>query len=179
MAISVKQAKRYCKEKLSNIENYDKAVHDDTQLWVCHHRDEVKVLPSGMVVFRSLEELKENGRYYKCPANELIFLTIKDHNTLHRTNKEIGEKISNSKRGKKPSLETRNKMSMKRKGVKPKCSMIGKKHSDETKQKMKNIKHKNSKFYNEFGMTFEEYKILNKMRESVSTIRRMYKNGGL
>ena len=80
MSINVKQAKRYCCEELSKIENYDK--------------DEVKVLPSGIVVFRSVGELKENGRYYHCLANELVFLTRKEHQTLHtKGNKELGRKF--------------------------------------------------------------------------------------
>lgn len=179
MAISVNQAKRYCCEELSKIENYEKAINDKTHKWVCHHRDEVKILPSGIIVSRSIEEMKENGRYYHCPANELIFLTVKEHNLLHRLDGKIGKKISESKKGTKLSDNTKTKMSLKRKGKKPKCSMLGKHHSNESKQLMKEKQHKKSKFYNEFGMTFEEYKKIHNMKESVSTIRRMYKKGGL
>lgn len=81
--ISIRHVKEYCKEDITLIENYDKAIADTTQTWVCHHRDEVKVLPSGIKVIRTIEELKENGRYYGCPANELIFLTKSEHNTVH------------------------------------------------------------------------------------------------
>lgn len=77
--INFKKAKSYCKEDISLIENYDKAMEDNTQTWECHHRDEYKVLPSGIAVIRSRKELIENGRYYKCPANELIFLTREEH----------------------------------------------------------------------------------------------------
>ena len=77
--INFKKAKSYCREDISLIENYDKAMEDKTQTWECHHRDEYKVLPSGIVVIRSCNELIENGRYYKCPANELIFLTKEEH----------------------------------------------------------------------------------------------------
>ena len=65
------------------IENYEQAINDNTQIWVCHHRDEIRTLPSGMVVIRSKEELIENGRYYNCPPNELIFLTNSEHTKLH------------------------------------------------------------------------------------------------
>lgn len=81
--INEKNAKRFCNEDISLIENYDKATVDNTQTWHCHHRDEIKVLPSGMTVLRSRQELKENGRYYNCPANELIFLTQSEHRRLH------------------------------------------------------------------------------------------------
>lgn len=82
--INIDKAKRYCKEDPSMIENYDKAIADKTQTWDCHHRDEVRTLPSGMVVYRSQKELIENDRYYNCPANELIFLTRSEHRNLHR-----------------------------------------------------------------------------------------------
>ena len=79
----------YCKDDdISLIENYDKAIADTTQTWICHHRDEVKVLPSGIKVYRSVDDLIENGRYYHCPANELIFLTKEEHNKLHFNDKK-------------------------------------------------------------------------------------------
>lgn len=82
--ISSYSVKKFCKEDPSKIENYDKAIADKTQIWVCHHMDEVRTLPSGMVVYRSPQELIENGRYYNCPANELIFLTRAEHNRVHK-----------------------------------------------------------------------------------------------
>lgn len=55
--IDKRRAKSYCKEDVTKIENYDKAVNDKTQTWHCHHRDEVKVLPSGITVIRSKTDL--------------------------------------------------------------------------------------------------------------------------
>lgn len=81
---------KFCKEDPSMIENYYKAIADETQTWHCHHRDEIRTLPSGMVVIRSKEELIENGRYYHCPANELIFLRHADHSKLHHTGYNMG-----------------------------------------------------------------------------------------
>lgn len=80
-----------CKGDISLVENYDKAVNDEKNLWVLHHRDEIRVLPSGMVARRSVEELKEAGRYRNCPPNELIFLTAHDHSSLHHKGKKISE----------------------------------------------------------------------------------------
>lgn len=101
--INFKRAKLYCKEDISLIENYDKAMEDNTQTWVCHHRDEYKILPSGMIARRSVEELRENGRYYHCPANELIFMTSADHLSLHHKGKvnseESREKMKKSLKG--------------------------------------------------------------------------------
>ena len=124
-------AKRFCKDDISKIENYDKAVADTTQTWDLHHRDEVKVLPSGMEVRRSKEELIENGRYWACPANELIFLTHSEHLRLHKQ----GVKGENHPRyGKHHSADTRKKMSDARKGEK--CYLYGKHHSEETLKKI-------------------------------------------
>ncbi len=81
--INTKQAKKYCREPIENIENYKEAISDTTKTWEIHHRDEIRVLPSGIVAIRSKEELIETGRYYGCPANELIFLTSSDHMGLH------------------------------------------------------------------------------------------------
>lgn len=78
----IERLTRYCKD-YTQIENYDKAKADNFKGWHCHHRDEIRELPSGMIVLRSAEELKENGRYYNCPPNELIFLTESEHISLH------------------------------------------------------------------------------------------------
>ena len=110
--ISEKRAKSYCKEDISLIENYDKAVYDTTQLWHCHHRRET--------IF-SRKDLIEIGEYYNRPACELIFLTQTDHRRLHNF-------------GKHPSEESRKKMSESKKG-KP-SGMKGKHHSAETRKKM-------------------------------------------
>ena len=71
-------AKNFCCEDLSLIENYDKAIADTTQMWDCHHRGEV--LPCGRF---SQDDLKKFGLYYKRPASELIFLTHSEHRRLH------------------------------------------------------------------------------------------------
>lgn len=88
-------ANKFCKEDIRLIENYDMAINDNSQTWECHHRDEIRFLPSGMVVIRSKKELIENNRYYNCPANELIFLTKSEHSRLHSLykNKERLEKF--------------------------------------------------------------------------------------
>ena len=72
--ISEKIAKSYCKDDISLIENYDKAIADNTQTWVCHHRRETIFTP---------KDLKEIGEYYNRSACELIFLTKAEHNKVH------------------------------------------------------------------------------------------------
>ena len=87
--IDKKRAIKYCKDDISLIENYDKAIADDTQTWQCHHRRET---------IYSVKELIDIGEYYNRPACELIFLTSLEHNRLHHL-------------GKHHSAETRKKMS--------------------------------------------------------------------
>lgn len=73
--------KKFCKNcEIHLIENYDKAMADTTQTWVCHHRLE---LNSDGRYLHSSKELMEMGLYYDRPANELILLTKSQHQILH------------------------------------------------------------------------------------------------
>ena len=110
--ISKKIAKRYCKDDISLIENYDKAIADDTQTWQCHHRRET---------IYSAKELIDIGEYYNRPACELIFLTPNEHHKLHTL-------------GKHHSTETRQKMSEANKGENN--YWFGKHLSEETLKKL-------------------------------------------
>ena len=127
--INIYAAQGYCKDDISLIENYDKAIADDTQTWHCHHRRETIYSRSGLI---------EIGEYYNRPACELIFLTYSEHLRLHQLGKhhseETRKKMSEAKNGenhpmfgKHHSEETRKKMSEATKG---------KPHSEETKRKM-------------------------------------------
>ena len=104
--INEKYAKAFCRDDISLIENYDKAVSDTTQMWQCHHRRET--------IF-SKSDLIEIGEYYNRPACELIFLTQLEHIRLHHLGKHLSEetrkKISEAKINKPKSAEARKKMS--------------------------------------------------------------------
>ena len=56
--ISERQAKRFCKDELFKIENYDKAIADTTHTWDLHHRLELTL--DGEFA-HSREELKRLG----------------------------------------------------------------------------------------------------------------------
>ena len=108
--INVRQAKRFCKEDISKIENYDKATADTTQTWHCHHRTEIWWNCSA-------KDLLENECYYHRKACELIFLTSKEHTSLHKKGKkrnpfteEHRRKMSEAKKGKKFTEEHRKKI---------------------------------------------------------------------
>ena len=81
--ISETKAKRYCKDDISLIENYEQAINDNTQKWHCHHRRESVYTKKGLI---------EIGEYYHRPAIELIFLTNSEHMKLHNIGKHHSEK---------------------------------------------------------------------------------------
>lgn len=137
--------RRYCKN-YQDIENYEKALADNFKGWHCHHRLETNT-PDGerREVDIGYKELKALGIYYNRPAEELIFLTTREHSVLHTKGKqawnkgkkmseEFCRKNSESHKGKHASDETRRKMSAMRKGEKH--PMYGKHHSEETRNKI-------------------------------------------
>lgn len=93
--ISKRMAKEFCCEDISKIENYDKAIADQTQTWDVHHRLEIQ----GQ--FRnSAKLLIKCGLYYKVPAWQLVFLDPKQHRSIHSAGNKHGL-------GKHHSLETK------------------------------------------------------------------------
>lgn len=82
--IGVSKVRLYCKGDIFRIENYEKAVADTETMWDCHHRDEIRKLPSGMIALRSVDDLIEAGLYYQVPPEYLIFLPHSDHLSLHK-----------------------------------------------------------------------------------------------
>lgn len=87
----------YCRHP-ELIENYEKAVADETQIWEVHHRKEE---------FYSQKELIERGEYYDVQPEDLIFLTVAEHRKIDSKCKRIGKTM----KGKKHSEETKRKMS--------------------------------------------------------------------
>lgn len=127
---------KYCLcSEPSKIENYDKAIADTTQTWVCHHRLETHTSDGERrLVDITSEELKALGMYFNRLPEELIFLTKEDHHSLH--GRDRNQKLLNAHKGKHPSEETKRKMSNAHKGkTSPKK---GKHISDEQKQKISN-----------------------------------------
>lgn len=100
--INFKYANKFCRDDISKIENYDKAIADTTQTWVIHHRLEL-TLDGEFALTR--DQLKMHDMYYNRPYYELIFLTPSEHNRLHMKGKQLSaetrRKISESQKGKK------------------------------------------------------------------------------
>lgn len=92
---NILHAYAYCKEDISLIENYDIAINDNKR-YVCHHKN-------GLL--KSRTELIEQKLYFNRPADELIFMEIAEHNSLHNKSKILSEetkhKMSNANTGEK------------------------------------------------------------------------------
>ena len=94
------------------IENYDKAMADTTQTWVCHHRLETHNSDGELrLVPLSLKELKALDMYYQRPPEELIFMARSDHASLHNICNKQWTKLRDAKIGKPLSEETKKKIS--------------------------------------------------------------------
>ena len=76
--ISYRNLKTFCCEDISLIENYETAINDNTQIYCCHHRLEIKNEKQISKI-----ELIKKDLYYNRPAKELIFLTRSEHSKLH------------------------------------------------------------------------------------------------
>ena len=117
---------RYCSEPLENIENYDKAIADDKQMWDCHHRNEICEANSSRLDggITPRKQLIADGMYYHRPACELIFLPHTEHIRLHHAGKVVSEetrrKIAYAASGENLSDETRRRMSA---SAKARCLM--------------------------------------------------------
>ena len=94
-----KQINALCKSP-EHIENYEKAVNDSTNVWICHHRLETHNSDGERrLVDITSAELKALDMYFNRPPEELIFMTSSEHWELH------------SPYGKHRSEETKRKMS--------------------------------------------------------------------
>ena len=130
--INEKAVSKYCRDDLSKIENYEKAIADTTQTWVIHHRLEL-TLDGEPALTR--KQLKMHDMYYHRPYYELIFLTDAEHRKLHmHMSEETRRKMSEAKKGHTFSEEHRRKISEANKGEKN--PMYGKHHTDDTRKKM-------------------------------------------
>ena len=157
--INEKLARKYCKEDISKIKNYDKAIADTTQTWHCHHMTETWWNCTA-------KDLIDNECYYNRKACELIFLTHAEHRRLHQKGKMYSEetcrKISEALKGKKKSEEHCKKNSEAHKGKSPWNKGKHNIYSDETIKKMSEI-HKGRRTKGATGMRWYNNGIVNKV----------------
>jgi hypothetical protein len=99
--ISEPNAKQYCRDDISKIENYEQAINDKENKWVVHHRLEFTI--NGEFA-HTWKELKKLGMYWKRPYFELIFMRANEHLQLHKKRKSLSpearRKMIVSKKGK-------------------------------------------------------------------------------
>lgn len=150
--ISIEHAKLFCKDYIE-IENYEEAVNDTTQIWDCHHRLETHNSDGERrFVDLSRAELLTLDMYYHRPSEELIFMTHSEHHLLHNKGKTPWNKGYKGMPGHKHSEETKQRMSENNSRY-----WKGKTLSEETKMKMSES-HKGRHWYNngiENAFTFE------------------------
>ena len=141
----MKNFEKYCTEP-ENIENYEAAKKNNFKGWNCHHRLETHNSDGERrLVDITRKELKALRMYYNRPANELIFLTSREHRILHQKGKHLSEETKKklSEANKNISEETRKKMSEAHKNI-----------SEETRKKIreahkgKNIWTRGRRWYN-------------------------------
>lgn len=117
---------KFCSGNITEIENYDKAISDNTQTWHCHHRMEIQ--PDGTRLSR--KRMIEHDIYYNVDPCMLIFLTESEHRRIHTSGRPASDKMCNIARermklmkhdcfkGHKHKEETKNKISETLKGRK-------------------------------------------------------------
>ena len=94
------QAKKYCSEDVSLIENYYQAITDKDKMWDIHHKRECD--ENGKTLF-TYKQLIDMNLYFKRPASELIFVTKSMHKKMHREQMQNCGKIGGKIAGKSPS----------------------------------------------------------------------------
>ena len=121
--------KRYCSD-IENVENFEKAKADNFKGWQLHHRLETWTSDGER---RSADITKKEliylDMYFNRPAEELIFMTTKEHRQLHTK----GE--SNPMYGKQGYWKGKTGPN-KGKYAGENNPMYGKHHSEETKKKI-------------------------------------------
>lgn len=131
---------KICKN-YTEIENYEKAIADKTQVWICHHRFETHNSDGEKRLVDIIrKELIALDLYYDRPPKELIFLSKSEHAQIHRNinkgrklSEEHKKNISGACKGKILSEEHKSKISESLSGKKN--PMYGKHLSLETRRK--------------------------------------------
>lgn len=86
--IHLRTVKKFCKD-YTRIENYEEAVNDKAQTWICHH-----IL--GEILSR--EQLLDHDFYYDVPPCMLKFVTKAEHNQIHKHHE--GKKLTDEQKKK-------------------------------------------------------------------------------
>lgn len=153
--INNSKAKLFCRDDISLIENYNEAIADTENVWVCHHRLELTL--DGEFA-NSAEDLIRHGMYYKRPYFELIWLPKNVHRQMHGIKKALSnntlKKLSDKQKGINNSMHGKEPWNKGKTGVQVGAN-IGRKFSKEWREKLSNA-HKGKTPWNK-GMSGAEY----------------------
>ena len=186
--MDLKYYKRYYCKDIENVENFEKAKADNFKGWHCHHRLETHNSDGERrLVDISHNELKALGMYYNRPADELIFLTSREHNAFKKgqqKSEETRKKLSEANKGKRLSEEHKKKLSEANKGkhlseeTKKKMSeaLKGRQFSEETRKKMSEAA-KGKKFSDEHRHKLSESQKGKHIGNTASKGMHWYNNG--
>lgn len=134
--ITNSKVKKFCKDDISLIENYDKAIADNTQVWVCHHRLELTL--DGEFA-NSKQDLIRYGMYYNRPYFELIWLPRSVHKRIHGIKKALSnttlKKISDNQKGINNSMHGKEPWNKGKTGVQVGAN-LGRKFSKEWREQL-------------------------------------------
>lgn len=129
---------------MKSVGKYKKVFDTNRDCYIFEH-DKVWLDQNGYTQLKSIQEYKDgsyvihhiNGNRSDNRIENLQLMTRAEHAKLHATlrDSDYSDKISNSLKGIKRSAETKHKMSEAKKKNPPR-SMLGKHHSEETKQKI-------------------------------------------
>ena len=144
--INIKKAKKYCKN-YTQIANYEKAVSDPDNMWICHHINGE---------FWPREWLIANNLYYnRIDPHEFRFVTKSEHSIIHQNNEDTSIKRSKSLKGRPSPMkgrthsnESKRKVSEALKGRKPKN--LSSLQSPESKLKRLQAVRKRVELYNNY-----------------------------
>ena len=128
-------------KEIEKVENYEKAKLDNFLGWNIHHRLETHTSEGiKRLVQITKEELIALDMYFDRPANELIYLTISEHTSVHCKGRKCSEehkrKTSQTLMGHNVSKETYEKLSKTffRKGHKEKPEVLKKRVETQKKR---------------------------------------------
>ena len=104
--INLRNAKQFCSEDISLIENYHQAIADKEKTWDVHHRRECD--ENGRTLLTRKQLIKMN-QYFKRPASEMILDTRSMHKKIHleqmRKYWKIGGKIGGGSEAAKKAVK--------------------------------------------------------------------------
>lgn len=137
--INLNNVIKFCPNNYTEIENYDKAINDNSQMWYCHHRNGEEFSRDWLI--------KNNMYYNRTDPHEFKFVTKSEHERIHsRLKNGFGRTKVITEAMRKAYAEG------------GKIGMKNKKHTEDTKAKMRANKDNTRIYLAERTIAWKEYK---------------------